>query len=271
MLPIILIVLVLAVAGCLLAMVISAFGKRMIPLDIPLEHLPESLSGFRILLITDIHARRLPAKLLEPLRGRVDAVLLGGDLTQGGNPPERLRDNMRLAASIGPAYAVHGNHDGKADLAVVDAILRESGVRLLLDENVVLRHPGGELLLTGVDFPRTGGKRAYAPLPVREPGTEDLCRIILVHDPLWLEEREELPADLILAGHTHGGQVVPPLLERRHVEAFYREYSAGMYLLPRGSGPPVRLFISRGFGTAHLPLRFRSPAEMHVLTLRRGR
>ncbi|MNI87303.1 phosphodiesterase YaeI [compost metagenome] len=94
-----------------------------------------------------------------------------------------------------------------------------------------------------------------------------------MHDPLWLSKQKKVPADLILAGHTHGGQVVLPFGLQMHTDPFYRTYNAGMYTIARedGSGGSAKLLISRGFGTAHLPLRWRSPSEMHVLTLRRGK
>lgn len=262
-----------AAAVMALAMVASAFGKRIIAEEIELDRLPPALDGFRILFITDIHRRRLPAALLEPLRGKVDIVFLGGDMTEKGCPIERLADNMRLAASIGPVYAVHGNHDYRSNINLVDQIISGSGARLLMDENVTLTRGGGRLILTGVDFPRTGGKLAYKQLPPVAAEDAEVFRIVLVHDPLWLSQQKEVTADLILAGHTHGGQVVLPFIASRHTDEFYRRYNAGMYN-PEGYGNasrPLKLLISRGFGTAHLPLRWGSPAEMHVLTLRCGR
>ncbi|WP_238650073.1 metallophosphoesterase [Paenibacillus piscarius] len=255
------------------AMVAAAFRSRLVTQDILLERLPTAFDGYRILFITDTHRRRLPEELLLPLQGKVDAVFLGGDLTEKGSPIDRLLENMTLAASIAPVYAVHGNHDYRANISLVDNIIRGSGARLLVDENCVIERAGERLILTGVDFPRKGGKKAYGPLPAMAEAAADACRIILVHDPLWLSMQEEVPADLILAGHTHGGQVVLPLIGQRHTDPFYRKYLAGMYEIPRlpDSGlPPLKLLISRGFGTAHLPLRWGSPAEMHVLTLRRG-
>ncbi|KUP20388.1 metallophosphoesterase [Paenibacillus sp. DMB5] len=253
-------------------MVFSAFGRNIIAEEIFLAGLPPEFDGYRILFITDIHRRRLPEALLAPLAGKVEAVFLGGDITEKGNPLTRLADNMKLAASLAPVYAVHGNHDYKAKTNLADNIIRASGARLLMDENVLIEHQGGKLLLTGVDFPRQGGKKGYAPLPAVPSREAAYFRIILVHDPLWLSSQDSVPADLILAGHTHGGQVVLPFGLQMHADPFYRTYNAGKFSIPRkdGSGAQAKLLISRGFGTAHLPLRWRSPAEIHVLTLRQG-
>ncbi|NGM81512.1 metallophosphoesterase [Paenibacillus sp. 7124] len=265
----------LLAAACLTTigtvMLAEAFRSRLTETEIALDTLPVPFDGYRILLVTDIHRRSLPHKLLSGLKGKVDVVLVGGDMTEKNCPLQRLRANMALLASIGPVYAVHGNHDYKADIGEVDRILEHSGVRLLADENIPLTTEGAQLWLTGVDYPRTGGKVAYAPLPDLPPGKEKECRIILVHDPMWLLKRKTVPADLVLSGHTHGGQVVLPYIGRRHVEAFYHIYSAGMFLWPKGdgTGKKAKLLISRGFGTAHLPLRWNSPAELNILTLRR--
>lgn len=145
--------------GMGLLMVAAAFKKRLNHQDIVLERLPAVFDGYRILLITDIHRRRLPEAMLSPMRGKVDAVFLGGDMTEKGASIERLLENMTLAASIAPVYAVHGNHDYRANITLVDNIIRGSGARLLVDENCVIERDGEQFILTGVDFPRQGGKR----------------------------------------------------------------------------------------------------------------
>lgn len=120
---------------------------------------------------------------------------------------------MTLVTSIAPTYVVHGNHDYRADISLVDQIIRGSGAKLLMDENVRIEREGASLWLTGVDFPKKGGNTSYRPLPgltSRASSLNNTCRIILVHDPLWLSKRQSVPADLILAGHTHGGQVILP-------------------------------------------------------------
>ncbi|MEK4106539.1 MULTISPECIES: metallophosphoesterase [Paenibacillus] len=264
----------LIAAAVVIIMVINAFRNRIITEEIMLDSLPEEFDGFRILFITDIHRRRLPSALLMPLKGGVDVVFLGGDLTEKDSPLNRLVDNMTLVTSIASTYVVHGNHDYRANITRVDEIIQDSGAKLLMDENVAFEREGAKLWLTGIDFPKNGGKTPYRPFPQLTTNTsaEDTCRIILVHDPLWLSKRQSVPADLILAGHTHGGQVILPFVGQRHVEHFYHKYDAGKFNWPRGDGSAKNalLLISRGFGTAHLPIRWGSPAEMHVLTLRKS-
>ena len=254
-----------------LFMVVSAFKKTIITEEIIVNSLPSAFDGFRILFITDIHRRRLPSALLLPLKGKVDAVFLGGDITEKNSPLNRLIDNMDLVTSIAPTYVVHGNHDYRANITLVDNIIRGSGATLLMDQNVAIERDGSLLWLTGVDYPKKEDNKSYSPLPPIKGDTADTCRIILVHDPLWLSKRQSVPADLVLAGHTHGGQIILPFIGKKHVESFYHHFDAGMFQWPKGDGSKgfAKVFISRGFGTAHLPLRYGSPAEMHVLTLRK--
>ncbi|MDQ0193019.1 metallophosphoesterase [Paenibacillus wynnii] len=265
--------LIVLFTGMLGYMFAQAFGKSIIAEEIVLDSLPLPFDGFRILFITDIHRRRLPSVELSRLKNRVDAVFVGGDITEKNSPLERLADNMALLASIAPVYAVHGNHDYRANTPIVDNILRGNGVRLLVNENEAIERREATLWLTGLDYPKNGGKIAYAPLPpLPFSDTDQPCRIILVHDPLWLSQCATLPADLVLAGHTHGGQIILPLIGRRHIETFYHTYDAGRFKWPKDDGGKsfAQVLISRGFGTSHLPLRWGSPAQMHILTLRRG-
>ena len=254
-----------------LTMFAKAYGRTVTEEEVRLDRLPAAFDGFRLLFITDLHRRRLPAGLIGRFKGSVDAVLLGGDLTERGSPLPRLKDNLELLASVAPVYAVHGNHDYYADTEAVDRLLADSGCRLLLDENAALRKGDDTLWLTGVDYPRRGGKTRYDALPPIPQG-EESCRIILVHDPIWLSQRVTVPAELVLAGHTHGGQVLLPLIGGKKIESFYTRYRAGWYKWPKGGHleGDADVFISCGFGTAHLPLRWGSRAELHVVTLRRS-
>lgn len=251
-------------------MAASAFGRGVTEAEVRLRRLPAAFDGMTILFITDIHRRKLPASLFAPLRERAGLVLVGGDLTERGVPLDRVRSNMELLASVAPVYAVHGNHDYRADTEQLDRAVKESGARLLADENTPLRRGGETLWLTGIDFPRRGS-RAYGPLPALPPEEGQACRIVLVHDPLWLSMQERVPAELVLCGHTHGGQIRLPVLGARHADPFYRRYESGWHTWRgRSEAEPAQVLISRGFGTAHVPLRLRCPAEFHLLTLRRS-
>ena len=263
----------LVVVITVVVMVASAFRNNIIAEEIFLDSLPQAFEGYQILFITDIHRRRLPSQMLSPLIGKVNAVFLGGDITEKNSPLNRVIANMTLCTSIAPTYVVYGNHDYRANIQHINTIISNCGARLLMDENIAMEWEGSTLWLTGVDSPKGEGKPKYVPLPpldVHEAA--DCCRIILVHDPLWLSQQLTVPADLILSGHTHGGQVLLPFFGRRHVETFYHKYSAGMYQWPKGEGTKsfAKLLLAVVSEQLIFPFAGAVQTEMHVLTLRRG-
>ncbi|OXL84684.1 hypothetical protein BCV73_17390 [Paenibacillus sp. SSG-1] len=238
--------------------------------DVRLERLPKPFDGCKLLFISDLHSRRLTGKTIRQLAGTVDWVILGGDIMERNVPLSQVEHNLRLLAEIAPVYAVYGNHDYKADPEGLEKLMNACGVTLLRDENVPLLRNGARLWLTGVDYPRYK-RNDYPPvpqLPVRDAGAE--CRILAVHDPAWLQKQKTIQADLVLAGHTHGGQITLPWLGPIRLNQFYRKYASGWFEWeqPEAEVRRPRMLISRGFGTRRVPLRLCCPAEMHVLTLR---
>ena len=247
----------------------EAIRKQLIPVEIEMNRLPNSFNGSVILFITDIHRRNLPENLLMTLKGQVDWIFLGGDMMEKGVPLSRVERNMRLLSSIAPVYAVHGNHDYKADVLSLDRILTQCGVELLINRNVKLERNGSHIWLTGVDYPRVR-KRSYPALPKLPSIEANTCRLVLVHDPAWISRYSTKPADLTLSGHTHGGQIVFPFFGPIHLDKCYRNVPSGFFQWQQPSAliKTATIFISRGFGYRHLPLRFRCPAEMNLITLR---
>ncbi|WP_438351299.1 metallophosphoesterase [Paenibacillus sp. FA6] len=247
----------------------EAVRNHIIPIEIGMSRLPSSFDGSVILFITDIHRRNLPRDLLMALKGQVDWILLGGDMMEKNVPLSRVERNMRLLSSVAPVYAVHGNHDYKADVLSLDSILIQCGVELLINKNVRLEKNGSHIWLTGVDYPHIR-KRSYSTLP-KLPSTEaNTCRLVLVHDPAWINRYSTKPADLTLAGHTHGGQIDLPFFGPVHLDKHYRDLPSGTFQWeqPNALIKTATIFISRGFGYRHLPLRFRCPAEINLITLR---
>ncbi|NMO96945.1 metallophosphoesterase [Paenibacillus lemnae] len=230
--------------------------------------IPEAFEGVNILLLTDIHRRKLTEKKLGPLLQEADYVFLGGDITEKGVPLKRLEHNLLLLTKNTPTFAVLGNHDLKAGASQVKAILDQTGARLLNDETIFLNRGRSSIALTGYMQPQT---RFHPYSRFTGRASKHDFHIVLVHDPIWIQGRKKLPTDLILTGHTHGGQIVLPVLGAVKLEGFYKKYGSGWYDLPRSRwrNEPVKLLISRGFGTSHIPLRYRCPAELHMITLKK--
>jgi len=247
----------------------EAEGYRVREEEVASERIPASFDGFRILFLTDIHRRELSERKLMAALQPVDCVLLGGDITEKGVPLERLRHNMELLRRVAPVYAVLGNHDLYAGKDAVKKVLKETGVTLLSDKTVPITVGSDCISLSGIRQPKSK-RHPYSQFKGSLQDGE--YHILLVHDPIWLKGREEANCDLLLAGHTHGGQIVLPLAGAVRLERFYKSFKSGWYSIPRaesGDLPDTRVLISRGFGTSHIPLRLLCPAEYHVLTLRK--
>ena len=238
---------------------------------------PEFVSGkysgapLKIGVITDIHIGGLhvPASRVEKLvadmnRLEPDVVLLTGDFVDGHVPAGKRSDafNTNLATGIAylsglkaPTYAAIGNHDVWYGSDKVAALLRSSGVKVLDNEAEAF----SGLCFVGLADATTSNpsRSAYEKcLPKHPP-------IVFTHSPeAWPVFRRD--TILAVAGHTHGGQVNLPIYGRRvNATSLGPEHSYGFSQLGG-----VDVFVSAGIGTSILPVRFRAPPEVVVITLR---
>ena len=240
--------------------------------DVSIRELPHGLDGLRILHLSDLHVHPgsdLAWQLPELLEGvEYDLLCYTGDFIDIDSDIQNLQ---RLLARMpaANAYAVLGNHDyvpfGRAgsresnDSARLRAMLGEAGIRVLMNE--ALPVCDGELTLVGVDDPDTGRDdvdRAFAGVP------EGATTLLLAHSPdIMLRLGAHRPG-LILAGHTHGGQVRLPLIGSPvTMSKVPNRLIKGLV-----SYEEVPMFVSRGVGYSGLNIRIGSPAEAALLTLR---
>lgn len=242
----------------------EAHVHRIIEEEVEVPHLPATFDGTSMLYLSDTHKRKLKPKDLENLENRVDWVLIGGDVAERGISWSIVKHNMKLLSNIAPAFTVYGNHDKRAGTAQLARILQESGVQLLQD-NVVYLHRGNDRLsLIGMDYRSKQGDALLEQIGNR------YCKVALIHDPLQALRLEQ-NADLILSGHTHGGQLVLPFFGPVFLSKAYRPVSNGWYSLkrsPEDVHQEGKMLVSRGYGTNHFPFRLCCPAEMHIITLR---
>jgi predicted MPP superfamily phosphohydrolase len=253
--------------------------------DIPHPDLPAELDGLTILHVADVHGRRAPhallpgpfSRLLEAVRVvRPDLVALTGDFMQEpGHEEGGLRALRALAAIWRDApprlgvFGIFGNHDTRPFAAAARASLPEI---TWLDTGGSAPGPGavevagGRLRLAGLPWPEDplGAALRLGP-PAKGPGAP--FTIMLAHLPSAIVPAAALGVPLVLAGHTHGGQV--------RLSARLAPYTACDAPADRASGM-LRLgrtlcCISRGLGEAVWPgLRFRCPPQAPLYTLRRG-
>jgi predicted MPP superfamily phosphohydrolase len=245
--------------------------------DLSVRGLPAPFHGLRIAHLTDFHyGTHLPAGYLEGVLERAaaerpDVLALTGDFINRG--PRHVRTAARLfrglTAPLG-VYAVLGNHDFSVHnalgvrrypglgQAVADA-LRAEGVRVLRNEAVRFERDGAGLILAGVDDLWSRESDPHAALNGRCPSTP---RVVLAHNPQSVDQLGGHRADLILSGHTHGGQVNWPGLGRVMLGKKARRYAAGLY--PHAGG---HLYVNKGVGFGWR-FRFGVRPEVAVFTLR---
>jgi predicted MPP superfamily phosphohydrolase len=233
---------------------------------------PPELDELRVGLISDLHAGgphvdadRVGRVVRDMNRHAPHVVALLGDFVDPGvvlgEPiaPEVVASRLgALQAPLG-VFAVLGNHDWVHGGERVSAALREAGITVLEDEAVRLAVFGRELWIAGVgDLHERDPdlEAALAAVP------EDAPVLLLAHDPDLFPQVPERVA-LTLSGHTHGGQVDLRLLRRSTIPSRFGDRYAGGHIEERGR----HLYVSRGIGTAHLPVRFRVPPEIAVLAL----
>ncbi len=232
-----------------------------------LERLPADFSGLRVAHLSDIH-HGLYTKLEEVERAvelvnrmEPDLVALTGDFVS--NSPNYIRPVARalgkLRAKEG-VFAVLGNHDYRVGAECVSAALEANGVEVLRNRHVTLARNGSRLTLAGVDDLRYNADDLRRALRGAAP---DAPTILLCHNPAVLPLAAARGIDLVLAGHTHGGQVDAPRLRAL--------LSAHGVRLPWAHGldrvGETQIYISRGIGTVLVPVRLRCPAEIPVLRL----
>jgi len=195
-----------------------------------------------------------------------DLVLLTGDfLTMESQADPQLLERALapLKQLPGRVFACLGNHDHEAPVTVRRA-LGENGVTLLVDEAVSLDTPAGRVQLVGMDFVWRERKQHLVRVCQAHPREPGALRIVLLHDPGAFVHLPEGEADLVLSGHTHGGQVglVSLGLPYTMMRAFVKMPDHGLWA--RGTD---RLYVHRGTGHYGFPLRLGVPSEESVLAV----
>jgi predicted MPP superfamily phosphohydrolase len=223
--------------------------------------LPAALSGLRVGFLTDLHrSAAVSHELIERavqllMQERPDLIILGGDYVTWGD-----RGFVRPAAdAVQPLSAPHGvfgvlgNHDDDRDMP---AALESRGVEVLRDARTRLTIRGETLDLIGIRYWTTRltdiARLAQGSAP---------ASILIAHNPRRLQEASALDLPLMLSGHTHGGQIVLPIVGAVAARSF--PIVAG-----EGRKDNTTAFVSRGIGTVFLPIRLSCPPEVAVLTLK---
>jgi uncharacterized protein len=236
--------------------------------DVRIAGLPRELDGTVLVFVSDFHLGTILGT--DWLRDRVaqiaalkpDLVVVGGDVLEGDGPPDPafLPTLKSLTAPLG-AWAVTGNHEYHAGIERSVRILEEAGIRVLRDRWVEVRP---SLVIAGVDersgHDDGGGAagsvdRALAGRPV------GAATVLVSHSPRGVERAQAAGVGLMLAAHTHGGQVWP--------FGYFVQLSYG-WLAGRYDVSGMPLVVSRGTGVFGPRMRLWYPAEILRIRLRSG-
>jgi predicted MPP superfamily phosphohydrolase len=249
-----------------------------------LPALPESLDGFTIAQLSDLHLG--PYVSAEHVHRSVeiandlgaDLIVVTGDFVYGAASYSIAcaQELASLRARYG-VYAVLGNHDIWTSPRQITENLIQAGITVLRNDRQLLEVGNGRLWLLGIkDTGYTGGpfgdframwQESHDALAAQLEGIPaDEPRLLLVHNPDFVEMLPDGRIDLALCGHTHGGQVRLPFLGAPVVPScFGQKYAGGLV-----RGPTTPVYVNRGIGLIPPPVRFNCRPEVTLLRLRRG-
>lgn len=239
----------------ILYMVYLAFHDHVRYDKITHEKLPASFHGFQILFIADIHRRKLRSQTFDSITDTPDIVCIGGDLIERGVPFTRMRENIRMLKQWGaPVYFVWGNNDYETQPNEMIRILKEEEVMILEDDVHVLTKGNEKINLLGFDFYYDYFSE---PFLIDWSHIDESFTMLLTHKPssfTMLEEQKKKMIDLVLAGHTHGGQI--------RIFGWGPFTKGGISHYKRSV-----LLTTEGYGYSLVPLRLGTRSECHLVTL----
>jgi predicted MPP superfamily phosphohydrolase len=242
--------------------------------SIQLKNLPEEFRGFRIAHLADFHYGEYsePTYIRSVVRAtnalQPDLIALTGDFISAAPLVRSISIDFTyhcadlLARLECPRrFAVMGNHDALVGRVEVSGALESRGIEVLHNRSIPIERRGARLWLAGVADILAGGEAdlAAAIPKLRAKNKEPL--ILMAHEPDYADSVTGSGVDLMLSGHTHGGQVRIPFIPPVGLPPLGQKYVEGLFSIG-----DLQLFVTRGIGTVGVPFRFRCPPEITVIT-----
>lgn len=235
------------------------------------DKISQNLNGLTIAFISDLHySERINQNIMQQLVDKinmfdVDVVLFGGDLLEDGiddlpsSDQEELISYLRQVNAPYGKYAVLGNHDLYDDdiKDIVERILYEAEFEIITNKSVMIRKNSNDYInLVGIDSLLNGSpdiNSAYNQI------RNSAYTIALCHTPDIFEDIPYDKTDLVLSGHSHGGQIYIPLLN-----SFLRPVGAQHYFKGKYAEGNTTLDITNGIGTTKKDIRLFADAEIVI-------
>jgi len=248
------------------------------PRTIPIKNLPDAFQGFRIAQLSDIHLEEYtePYFLQEAVERinalQPDLVVLTGDfISRGPRPTDFAIKTAGLCAEIlstltaPQRYAILGNHDVAVGSQPIIDVLEAHGTPVLVDSYTPIERGDSHIWLSGANDP--GVSNCFLDLAI--PAYPKAPVIFLCHEPDFVDTVVQHPRfpliDLMLSGHTHGGQVRLPYVGPLLLPPMGQKYVQGIFHFGH-----MQLYVNRGLGTVGLPFRLNCPPEITHITLTRA-
>ena len=262
------------------ALFYEQFNIKIKNLDLSFPNLPDAFDGYTILHLSDLHINklgRLEKRTMELIgRREVDACVITGDVT--ANP--RASDTFRRVCSAikhnDNIYMVLGNSEHKpwVNTEILTEALTFPGLNMLINSSTTIQRENDKISVVGIDD-------AYSRLDNIKKAFEGIDAndfiLFLTHCPSRTYDGIQKGADLILSGHTHGGQIRFPFIGMlwTHMHS-NKKLNDGLFMpedlkhvLKTDAGSSI-LYVSRGIGTSRIHLRFLCTPEITYITLRKA-
>lgn len=244
----------------------SAFELEITDYSVQSAFLPPEFDGFRIVQLSDLHGRDFGDELYEKVAAlSPDMIALTGDFITTAEDLPAVESLLSKLVTITDVYYISGNHDyGSGEINALTEIMDRYGVKFLRNEYEVLERGGAQIVVEGVEDPNSWADM-LRPDELAASAAEkypETYTVLLGHRNYWLEEYPDLPVDLILCGHTHGGIIRLPGVGGiiNTDRTLFPKYDAGKFSCGR-----YDMIVSRGLGNSvSVPRLFNCPEIVSV-------
>ena len=244
------------------------------------KKIPASFDGFRIVHVTDLHDAMFGEGQSELLQKIIDQnpdiiVLTEDFIGEKDTDPTEVILFLKKLPQIAQCFYVTGNHEYRLTeehyTQLVDGI-REAGISFLKNQTEEIARGYEKIQVLGVEDPALMGEQHRAldgpklAKEIRETAFDpDMFSLLLVHRPEHIRVYAESGIDLVLCGHSHGGQMRLPLIGAFYVpsQGLFPKYDRGLFTVGE-----TQMFISSGLGNSVVNMRVLAPPEIGLITLR---